>query len=99
MGIPPRALELEQQSLGTGNPALGEAYEMLRNQWRDGDRDRDLGLHLMFLAWYLEIEPAHLTGRNNDRAPTAQLQSVFAEVYDHFADSIEGDAEMLYVVG
>src|SRR5438067_6571505 len=96
MGIPKQALELEQHSVP---PRLGEAYELIRDAWRGGDRDRDLGLHLIFLAWYLVIEPAHLTGIDEKRTPTADLPLMFNEVHDYFAPSIDRDAEMLYVVG
>src|SRR5687767_6482579 len=57
------AMELEKQSLGAqGAPTLGRAYELLRDQWKSGERERELALHLMFLAWYLMMEPPFLTG-------------------------------------
>ena len=100
MGIPREALELEQRCIGVGaEPRLGAAYEILRNAWRAGDRDRDLALHLMFLAWYLVIEPAHLTGLDEERTPSTEMPLVFTEVHDHFASTIDHDPEMLYVVG
>jgi hypothetical protein len=100
MGIPREALELEQRTVGVGaKTRLGEAYELLRNAWRAGDRDRDLGLHLMFLSWYLVIEPAHLTGLDEHRTPSRQMPLLFTEVHDYFAPSMAQDAEMLYVVG
>ena len=100
MGIPSLALELEQRSLGVGGePRLGEAFELLRNAWRSGDRDRDLGLHLMFLAWYLAIEPPYLTGLDESQTPSIELPPVFSEVHDYFAAGIDRDPEMLYVVG
>ncbi|HEY2749357.1 MAG TPA: hypothetical protein VGL86_32285, partial [Polyangia bacterium] len=67
-------MELEQRSIGTrGAPALGDAYQVLREQWRAGDRDREVALHLMFLAWYLNIEPPFLTGLDERRTPSTQL--------------------------
>lgn len=100
MGIPARALELEQFSVGaTGEALLGSAYELLRDQWRTGDRDRELGLHLMFLAWYLVIEPPSLTGLDEKRVPSVELPAMFSEVHDYFSNSIKGDVELLYVVG
>jgi hypothetical protein len=95
VSIPARALELELQS----PPALGQAYGFLRDLWRTGQRERDVGLHLMFLAWYIELEPAHLTGRDQQPIPSDELSATFSQVHAYFAASIEGDVEMLYVVG
>jgi len=51
MPIPHEALDLENRSLAAkGEPTLGEAYKLLKERWLDGDRHRELGLHLMFLA-------------------------------------------------
>ena len=80
MGIPARALELELESAireAHGEPLLGAAYEILRDEWRGGDRDRELALHLLFLSWYLLIEPAHLTGLDEERVSTDELMAVF----------------------
>jgi hypothetical protein len=100
MAISADALVLEQRSVDrSGKPALGEAYELLRDQWRSGDRDRELALHLMFLAWYLTIEPPFLTGLDARRTPSDELPAAFLEVHGHFEASIESDVEMLYVVG
>ena len=100
MGIPREALDLENRSIGIGaERRLGEAYELLRNAWRAGDRDRDLALHLIFLAWYLNIEPPFLTGVDENRAPSTEMPLLFTEVHDYFAPRIYEDAEMLYVVG
>jgi hypothetical protein len=65
----------------------------------DGSRDQELGLHLMFLSWYLLCEPPHLTGLNKHSVPLSSLAPVFHEVHEHFIPTIKADAEMLYVVG
>ena len=97
MDIPVKALELENRSLGKhGEPTLAEAYEVLLECWRSGDRGRELGLHLMFLAWYMLCEPSHLTGHDEARTPSAKLMAVFNEIHDYFAPAIAHDAEMLY---
>ena len=63
MPIPEEALDLENRSIGiNGEPTLAAAYEILKNQWNNGERDRELGLHLMFLAWYGTSEPEYITG-------------------------------------
>jgi hypothetical protein len=51
------------------------AYEMLREQWRSGERDRELALHLSFLTWYLLVEPPQLTGAHEGRFPSGELSS------------------------
>jgi hypothetical protein len=100
MGIPPEALELEGRSLGRdGEPTLAAAYKLLLAQWRNGGRDRELGLHLMFLAWLLLCEPPHLTGLVASEVTSEQLVHMFNEAHDHFETAIRRDAEMLYAVG
>jgi hypothetical protein len=102
MPISPKALELEMQSIGArGAPTLGAAFEVLREQWRQGERDRELALHLMFLAWYLNLEPPHLTGLDESRVSTGELPRVFNEVHDWLLPEGSGseDTEALYVAG
>jgi hypothetical protein len=98
MPIPPEALELENRHIGSeGEPTLGEAFMVLRDEWREGNRDRELCLHLLFLGWYGLIEPPFLTGFEGPEFD--DVQGLFAEVYDYVEPTIETDAEMLYVVG
>ena len=61
-----------------GQPSLGEAYTLLRQRWQGGARDLETALRLMFLAWYTNCEPPHLTGLPVDE-PTGL---VFNEVFD-----------------
>src|SRR6266542_1857804 len=100
MEIPLRALELENRSVGAhGEATLGAAYEILRDALRRGSCDRELALHLMFLAWYLLIEPPYLTGFDEGRVPSDELVAMFNEVHDHVAPAQHDDAEILYVAG
>lgn len=100
MTVPREALTLEYQSLGRhGEPTLFRAYEILLAEWRGGSRDREIALHLMFLAWYLLCEPPHLTGLDKMRVHPSDLSAVFCEVHEYFRPSIGTDAEMLYAVG
>lgn len=100
MSIPRVVLELENRSVGRhGEPTLFLAYVKLLAEWRGGSRDREVGLHLMFLAWYLLCEPPHLTGLEGQAEPPASLAEVFHEVHQYFQPGIRRDAEMLYVVG
>jgi hypothetical protein len=92
MPISIEALGKEQE--GT----LGAAYTAFREQWRSGDRDRELALHLFFLAWYLAIEPPHLTGfsESGEDLP-AMAEETHAFLLPNGAAST--DAEALFIVG
>ena len=110
MSIPAKALELENLLLDKeGNEAatLAAACEILEEEWRRGNRDRELALHLMFLAWYGMCEPAYLTGFETQEGSSYmlkdglsdELRTIFQKVHDCFRPSISQDPEMLYVVG
>lgn len=100
MPISQQALEFENRSIGIhGEPTLANAYEILRRQWLNGDRDRELGLHLMFLSWYGLIEPGHLTGFSENENLTRELNQMLSEVHTYFAPQIHEDAEILYAFG
>jgi len=100
MPIPHEALDLENRSLGrNGEPTLAAAYKILKEQWVDGDRDREVGLHLMFLAWYGLVEPGHLTGFADGDELRRELNQTLTEVHTYFEPQIDQDAEMLYAVG
>jgi hypothetical protein len=105
VGLPKRVLRLENRSIGRdgghgrrGEPTLGQALEAALAEWRAGNRDRELGLHLLFLAWYCSLEPPHLTGFDAGAA-LFDLPSIFVEVYETFAPGNLDDVEFLYVVG
>jgi hypothetical protein len=100
MNWPDTILALENRSVGAhGEPTLGEALALAIREWDAGNRDRELRLHLLFLAWYCSLEPPHLTGFDETVVPSARLPEVFSAVYETLAGSILDDAEALYVVG
>lgn len=102
MAISADGIALENQHAGPhGKPTLGAAYDVFRNQWESGERDRELALHLMFLAWYLYLEPAHLTGRDEARIPDGGLAEVFQAAHDWLLPrgAETDDVEALYVAG
>ena len=100
MALPESILMLENRSVGVwGEPTLGRAVELAIEEWRSGNRDREVGLHLLFLSWYCNLEPPHLTGYDESHSPSADLPLLFQEVYSPVAVGIMDDAELLFVVG
>jgi hypothetical protein len=102
MAISEDGLALENESVGPhGRPTLGAAFEVFRGQWESGERDRELALHLMFLAWYLNVEPPHLTGLDEARVPIDSLAAVFNAAHDWLlpTGTDTDDVEALYVAG
>ena len=73
-----------------GESSLGTAFEMLEARWRDGERDRESGLRLFFLAWYSCAEPTQLTG-----LPQASMAPTISELLQHFGGAESEDAEFL----
>jgi hypothetical protein len=101
-GLDAEALALEELSVGShGAPTLGRAFEILRGQWRRGERSRELALHLAFLAWYLLLEPPYLTGFDSQRVPEGELAALFNEAHAHLLPrgAASDDAEAFYVIG
>lgn len=100
MPIPREALELENRAIGIGGePTLAAAYLILKREWDSGNRDRELGLHLLFLAWYGLVEPEQYTGFTEIEEEKRELRQMFTDVHAYFEPQIHEDAEMLYTVG
>jgi hypothetical protein len=100
MNLPRAILDLENRSVGDhGEPTLGSALELAAAEWRSGNRDRELCLHLLFLSWYCNLEPAHLTGYPQTQFPSGELSELFHDVYSAFEPQVFEDAECLYVIG
>jgi len=100
MSLPRAILDLENRNLGHhGEPTLGSALELAAAEWRSGNRDRELCLHLLFLSWYCNLEPPHLTGYPPTAFPSGELSELFHEVYTAIEHQVFEDAECLYVIG
>jgi hypothetical protein len=100
MTLPKEVMELENRSVGIDRePTLFAAYMILKQLWDEGDRDRELALHLMFLAWFGMTEPVHITGFPKFEYMDQDLQTFFSEVHDFFVPTICSDPEMMYIVG
>jgi hypothetical protein len=100
MTMPQSILDLENRNVGAhGHPTLGPALELAAAEWRSGNRDRELCLHLLFLSWICNLEPPHLTGYPQTAFPSPKLSELFHDVYTAFEDQVAEDAECLYVIG
>src|SRR5438046_8323469 len=100
MGILAAILALENRSIGENSErTLGSALQLAVAEWSAGNRDRDLRLHLLFLCWYCNLEPPHITGFDEAVINSEELAQLFHDVYVTFADGIMNDAECLFVVG
>jgi hypothetical protein len=100
MTFPRAILDLENRNVGAdGEATLGLALDLAATEWRSGNRDRELRLHLLFLSWYCNLEPPHLTGFNQTSFPSDDLSQLFHDVYESFENEILDDVECLYVVG
>jgi hypothetical protein len=100
MTIPQAILDFENRHVGAhGEPTLGLALELAAAEWHSGNRDRELCLHLLFLSWYCNLEPSHLTGYHQTPFPSGELSQLFHDVYTSFEGEAVDDAECLYVIG
>lgn len=100
MALPLALLDLENRSVGPGGePTLGRALELAATEWRSGNRDRELRLHLLFLCWYCSLEPPFLTGFDESCLPESDPAQLFQEVYASFAAAVSEDPELLFTVG
>ena len=100
MNIPLEALELENRFLGENQEAtLAAAFDILLKHWDAGGRERETGLHLMFLSWFGIIEPQHITGFPEEPVAQRNLQQTFAKMHSQFESEINDDVELLFVFG
>ncbi|MBI5933902.1 MAG: hypothetical protein HY867_09360 [Chloroflexi bacterium] len=72
--------QIEQQYVEKGCQTLGSAFTMLQHRWKDGARDKETALRLLFLAWYSCSEPDFLTGLDEDLGNKAIFINVFTEL-------------------
>ncbi|MBS2027372.1 MAG: hypothetical protein JST54_05650 [Deltaproteobacteria bacterium] len=100
MGTLQEAIELESRHVPPRNErTLPQAFELLRRAWLDGERERELALHLMFLAFYLLIEPPSLTGLDVSKEASRDTLRMFREAHAWLLPdgAHSDDAEGLYV--
>lgn len=87
--------QIEQQYVEKGCQTLGSAYTMLQHRWKDGARDKETALRLLFLAWYSCSEPDFLTGLDEDLGN----KDVFTNVFSELGGMDCQDPEVCFAVG
>ena len=70
-------------------------YLALKLAWLAGERDRELGLHLLFFAWMHWADPPFVTGLEDD----PEAERLWLEVFDSMGGDASTDAEFLFVAG
>jgi hypothetical protein len=72
---------------------MQDAYVELKQRWLIGERDRELGLRLMFFAWMHWADPPFVTGLLDDPNDIP----LWLEIFEYFGGEAASDAEFLYV--
>ena len=70
-------------------------YKKLKTRWLAGERDRELGLRLMFFAWMHWADPAFVTGLTDD----PEAQELWRDAFEYSGGETSMDAEFLFVAG
>lgn len=73
-------------------PSLGRAYDALVVRWKDGARDRETALHLLFLIWYGQAEPPYFTGLKDVN------RTRINELFQRLGGEFSTDPEVLFVI-
>lgn len=72
---------------------MEQSYVELKARWLSGERDRELGLRLMYFAWMHWADPLFVTNMQEDD----DAIELWFEVFDVFGGEAASDAEFLYV--
>jgi hypothetical protein len=73
-------------------PSLGKAYDALVARWKEGARDRETALRLLFLIWYGLAEPPYFTGLKDVN------RTRISELFQRLGGEFSTDPEVLFVV-
>lgn len=60
-----------EEAYRLGGPCLGQAAAELLRRWEKNLRDTETLMRLVFLSWYQQCEPSHLTGLDEE-LPSAE---------------------------
>jgi len=73
-------------------PSLGRAYDAFVARWKEGARDRETALRLLFLIWYAAAEPPYITGLKDVN------RTRITELFQSLGGEFTTDPEVLFVV-
>jgi hypothetical protein len=73
-------------------PSLGRAYDALVARWKEGARDRETALRLLFFIWYGLAEPPYFTGLKDVN------RTRVTELFQRLGGEFTTDPEVLFVV-
>ena len=74
---------------------MEKSYTELKARWLAGERDRELGLRLMFFAWMHWADPPFVTGLKED----PEAADLWREAFAYLGGESSTDAEFLFVSG
>lgn len=73
-------------------PSLGRAYDAFVARWKEGARDRETALRLLFLIWYGLAEAPYFTGLKDVN------RTRINELFQRLGGEFSTDPEVLFVV-
>jgi hypothetical protein len=85
------AIEDEYHS-SSHTASLGRAYDALVGRWKEGARDRETALRLLFLIWYGLAEPPYITGLKDVN------RTRINELFQRLGGEFSTDPEVLFVI-
>jgi hypothetical protein len=85
--------EIEDEYYSSSHvPSLGRAYDALVTRWKEGARDRETALRLLFLIWYGLAEPPYYSGLKDVN------RTRINELFQRLGGEYSTDPEVLFVV-
>ena len=72
---------------------MEQSYVEMKARWLSGERDRELGLRLMYFAWMHWADPPCVTSMQEDD----DAIPLWFEIFSVFGGEAGSDAEFLYV--
>lgn len=97
--LDPDVLALEDEYTDDVSRRLGDVFDRLQVLFASGPT-REVALHLVFLAFFLTLEPEHLTGADPARHHPAALRAAATTALAHLAPDLDrvDDPELALVL-
>ena len=77
-------IQLSERDMRYSRFPMEETYLGLKERWLAGERDRELALQLMYLAWMHWADPSFVTGLEYDAAHAVESKLLFLEAKNLF---------------